>query len=110
MPKKKGPEPAPSSREVIKPTDGEVICVVKRILGAEHVVVLCTDGKERVARIPGRLRKRIWIKEGDVVLAAPWDFQPNRCDIIYRYESDELKRLYEENVVSRDVIDQLKGV
>lgn len=108
MPKKKGPEPT-SVKEVIKPTDSEVICVVKRILGAEHVVVLCVDGKERVARIPGRLRKRIWIKEGDVVLAAPWDFQPGKCDIVYRYESDELKRLYEEKVVTRDVIDQLKG-
>ncbi|EZQ10801.1 MULTISPECIES: translation initiation factor aIF-1A [Acidianus] len=106
MPKKEQPTPV---REVVKPSEGEVICVVKKMLGAEHIVVLCVDGKQRTARIPGRMRKKVWIREGDVVLVAPWDFQSDKGDITYRYMNDELKRLIEEKVVTRDIIDQLRG-
>ncbi len=55
------------------------------------------------------MRKKTWIKEGDVVLAAPWDFQPTKADIVYRYMNDEIRKLIEEKVISRDVIDQLRG-
>jgi translation initiation factor 1A len=67
------------------------------------------DGKERLGRIPGKMKKKMWIREGDVVLAAPWDFQPTKCDIVYRYEESEVRRLVEENVVSAEVIEQLRG-
>lgn len=107
MPKKDRSE-APT-REVMKPEEGEVICVVKKMLGAEHIIVACVDGKQRVARIPGRMRKKVWIKEGDVVLTAPWDFQSDKCDIIHKYMHDEIRKLTEEKIVSRDIIDQLRG-
>lgn len=55
------------------------------------------------------MRKKTWIKEGDVVLAAPWDFQPNKADIVYRYMNDEIKKLVEEKVINREIIDQLRG-
>lgn len=108
MPKKKSEQPQPS-REVPKPAEGEVICVVKKLLGAEHAQVICLDGKERLGRIPGKMKKKMWIREGDVVIAAPWDFQPTKCDIVYRYEESEVRRLVEENVVSAEVIEQLRG-
>jgi len=97
------------TREVVKPIEGEVICVVKKLFGGEHVQVICTDGKERLGRIPGKLKKKVWIREGDVVLAAPWDFQPNKCDIVYRYTESEVRRLVEDKVISQDVIEQLRG-
>lgn len=108
MAKKKSESPQ-ASKEVPKPAEGEVICVVKKLLGAEHIQVICLDGKERLGRIPGKMKKKMWIKEGDVVLAAPWDFQPNKCDIVYRYDESEVRKLIEENVVSADVIEQLRG-
>lgn len=108
MPKKASQEPS-SSKELVKPVEGEVICVVKKMLGAEHIVVLCTDGKQRTVRIPGRMRKKVWIKEGDVVLVAPWDFQPDKGDIVYRYMHDEIRKLVDERVVDREVLDQLRG-
>ena len=108
MAKKKSDELS-SVKEVPKPAEGEVICVVKKLLGAEHVQVLCLDGKERLGRIPGKLRKKMWVKEGDVVLVAPWDFQPNKCDIIYKYSEGELKKLEQEKIISFDLIEQLRG-
>ncbi|ARM75142.1 translation initiation factor aIF-1A [Acidianus manzaensis] len=107
MPKKVSQGPSP--RELMKPEEGEVICVVKKMLGAEHIVVLCTDGKQRTARIPGRMRKKVWIKEGDVVLVAPWDFQSDKGDIMYRYMHDEIRKLVENKIVDREVLDQLRG-
>ena len=98
-----------TSRELRKPEPYEVICVVKKLLGAEHVQVVCLDGKERTGRIPGKLKKRMWIKEGDVVIVQPWDFQPAKCDIVYRYDESEVRRLIQEGVVSQEVIDQLRG-
>ncbi|BBG25421.1 translation initiation factor aIF-1A [Sulfuracidifex tepidarius] len=106
--KVKQPE-VPTNRNVPKPGDGEAICVVKKMLGGDHIVVSCLDGKERMARIPGKIRKKVWMREGDVVLVGIWDFQPNKCDITYKYNNDDIKRLVEEKVVSREVLDQLRG-
>jgi translation initiation factor 1A len=98
-----------SSKDIPKPGEGETICVVKKMLGGDHLIVLCVDGKERLARIPGKIRKKMWMREGDVVLVGIWDFQPDRCDILYRYGNDEIKKLINENIVSKEIIEQLRG-
>ncbi|AJB42732.1 Translation initiation factor 1A [Thermofilum adornatum 1505] len=41
----------------------------------------------------------MWMKVGDVVLVAPWDFQPERGDIIYRYTSNELQKLEKKGLL-----------
>lgn len=39
-----------------------------------------------IERIRGKLKRRIWIMENDVVLLAPWDFKSDeRGDVIWRY-------------------------
>lgn len=77
------------------PKDGEVVGSVAKALGASNFVVRCTDGLERVCTIPGRLKRRFWIKEGDMVLVRPWIVQTNeRGDIVWRYsimDRDKLK-------------------
>ena len=48
--------------------------------------VLCLDGKERICRIPGRLRRALWVREGNVVIVQPWELGGNeKGDIIYKY-------------------------
>lgn len=49
------------------------------------------------------------MREGDVVLVGIWDFQPDRCDILYRYGNDEIKKLINENIISKEIIEQLRG-
>jgi translation initiation factor 1A len=50
------------------------------------MMVDCKDGNERRCRIPGKLRNRIWVKEGDVVLVRPWEIEADsKGDIIWRY-------------------------
>jgi translation initiation factor 1A len=78
------------------PEDDEVFAEVTDMLGANRVKVRCADGNERTARIPGRMQKRIWIREGDIVLVSPWDWQDEKADVEWRYEKAEADQLREE--------------
>ena len=78
------------------PEDDEVFAEVTDMLGANRVKVRCADGTERTARIPGRMQKRIWIREGDVVLVEPWDWQDEKADVKWRYDSQEADQLRRE--------------
>ncbi|MEM3505722.1 MAG: translation initiation factor eIF-1A [Archaeoglobaceae archaeon] len=46
-----------------------------------------------MGRIPGKMRKKIWIKEGDVVIVVPWSFQNDRADIVWRYTNPQVEWL-----------------
>ena len=68
------------------PKKGEIFGEVIALVGGSRVRVDCADGKERMCRIPGKIRKRVWVKEGDVVLVKPWEIQSDqRGDIVWRY-------------------------
>lgn len=78
------------------PQNGQVIGTVLKGLGASNFLVACSDDKERVCTIPGRLKRRFWIKENDLVLVTPWVVQSDvRGDIVWRYsimDKDLLKQ------------------
>jgi translation initiation factor 1A len=78
------------------PDDDEVFAVVTEMLGANRIRVRCADGVERTARIPGRMQKREWIREDDVVIVSPWDWQDEKGDVEYRYEKSDADQLREE--------------
>ena len=68
------------------PRQGEVLGIVDEVLGASRFRVSCQDSKDRICRVSGKFRRRIWVKTGDVVLVKPWDIQPeDRGDIVWRY-------------------------
>lgn len=64
---------------------GEMFAIADQLLGASRIKVMCADGKARLGRIPGKLRKRMWIREGDLLIVKPWDFQAEKANILYRY-------------------------
>jgi translation initiation factor 1A len=73
-------------KELVLPESGELLGVVMKLLGSDHIMVKCTDGKFRMGRIIGKLKRKIWIREGDIVLVAPWDFKANeKADVVWRY-------------------------
>lgn len=78
------------------PREGEVLGVVTGLMGASRVRVECKDGKERMCRIPGKIRKRVWVKDGDTVIIKPWDIGGDtKGDLVWRYtylQVDWLKR------------------
>jgi len=82
------------------PNPGEVIGKVARIAGATKFLVKCIDDKERLCTIPGRLRRRFWIKEGDIVIVKPWVVQTDeRGDIVWRYSLLDISKLKDRNIL-----------
>lgn len=85
-----------SISEMVYPAQGEVLGVVTKLLGFDRIMVKCQDGTERLCRIRGKMKRRVWIREGDIVIVAPWDFQTDtRGDVTWRYthaQSDNLRR------------------
>jgi translation initiation factor 1A len=78
------------------PDDDEVLGIVESMLGANRLEVRCMDGETRTARIPGRMKKRVWINEGDVVIIEPWDWQDEKADVNWRYDSQQADQLRRE--------------
>ena len=78
------------------PKGNEMFGVVLSLVGGDKMKVNCEDGNERLCRIPGKLRKRVWIREGDLVIIEPWSVQGHeRADIRFRYtqtQANYLKR------------------
>ena len=73
-------------RKEVLPSEGEVLGTVVQLLGYDRVLVKCTDGNNRLCRIRGNMKRKVWIKNGDIVLVAPWDFQSDtKGDIVWRY-------------------------
>jgi translation initiation factor 1A len=72
-------------KELVMPQAGEVLGRAIKMTGGDQVIVKCADGETRQCRIRGKLKRRMWIREGDIVLVAPWDFDNRKADIIWRY-------------------------
>jgi translation initiation factor 1A len=75
---------------MVLPSANDVLGMAVRMLGFDRLVVNCQDGKERLCRVRGKLKRRVWIREGDIVLVSPWDFQSDeRGDIFWRYRRNQ---------------------
>ncbi|MCK4491210.1 MAG: translation initiation factor eIF-1A [Candidatus Altiarchaeales archaeon] len=76
------------------PRAGQVLGEVEQLLGNRRMLVRCTDGHTRLCRIPGKMRRRIWIKEENIVLVEPWSVQTDkRGDILWRYRGGQARWL-----------------
>lgn len=85
------------------PRQGEVLGIVEAMLGANKLRVRCQDDKMRLCRIPGKLRKSMWIKENDVVLVKPWDIQKDtNGDIVTRYTQTQVSVLKRKNILKME--------
>ena len=83
------------------PQKGEVLGVVDQMLGAGRMKVRCTDGKERICSVPGKFKRRLWIKMGMVVLVEPWEIKGDeRGNIIYRYSRTQTKWLIDNGYMT----------
>ena len=68
------------------PRGKEMFAVVEQRLGYNKMYVRCQDNRVRIARVPGKYARRLWIREGDLVIIKPWDIQSEKkCDVVYRF-------------------------
>jgi translation initiation factor 1A len=77
-------------KRMLLPNQNDILGIVTKNLGYTRMVVKCQDGYTRTCRIRGKMKKRSWVREGDVVLVSPWDFQQeSKGDIIFRYTGNQ---------------------
>eukprot|EP00911_Craspedida_sp_UC1_P001193 UC1_evm1s901 len=88
----------PDKRELVFKEDGQEYAQVQKMLGNGRCDVYCFDGKNRLAHIRGKMRKKVWINQGDIILVGLRDFEDRKCDVILKYNVDEARNLqtYEE--------------
>ena len=74
---------------------GEMFAVAETFQGGSRLQLICEDGERRMGRIPGKLRRRMWIRENDLLIVIPWSFQDSKADVKFRYtptQTSNLKR------------------
>lgn len=89
-------------RELTVAEDGQIYARVTKVLGDGRFVCTCFgDGATRLAVVRGRLRRRAWIRSGEVVLLSLRAFQDAKSDIIDKYTPDEVRRLVRTDELPR---------
>lgn len=86
---------------MVLPVANDVLGIAVKMLGNDRITVKCQDGHTRLCRIRGKMKRRFWIREGDIVLVSPWDFQSDkRGDIFWRYRKNQIKWLREKGYLT----------
>ena len=96
-------EPTQEEIEIARtriPRGSEIFGTVEMMLGGDKLRVKCNDGNTRICRIPGKLRKKVWMRVGDIVLVEPWGTQPtDRADVVFRYTFTQANWLRKRNYI-----------
>merc|ERR1711977_215385 len=80
-------------RELTFKEEGQEYAQVLKMLGNGRLEALCFDGSKRLAHIRGKLRKKVWINQGDIILLSLRDYQDEKGDVILKYSADEARSL-----------------
>ena len=110
--KRRGPPTTPVVTRVKFPNRrmGEMFGRVVGILGNNRMEVFCEDGKHRMGRIRGKIKKRVWVRLTDLVIVNPWDWETEtadnvgKCEISWRYMRHEISWLERRNRIP-DILD-----
>ena len=98
-------------RELIQKEEGQDYGKVLRMLGNGRLEAYCfEDGQTRQCHIRGKMRKKVWVSAGDIVLVSMREFQDGKGDVILKYAADEARELkvlgqLPESVVINDTAD-----
>ena len=79
--------------ELVIKEEGQEYAQVIRMLGNGRLEGHCFDGQTRLCHIRGKMRKKVWVNQGDIILIGTRDYQDSKADVILKYTSDEARRL-----------------
>ncbi|MBM3228415.1 translation initiation factor eIF-1A [Candidatus Pacearchaeota archaeon] len=87
------------------PRKEEKIGIIEQRLGGNKMLVNCLDGKKRNCRVPGRLKRFLWLRPGDVVIIEPWEFDKEKGDVIFKYKINQIEWLKNKGYLKSDNLD-----
>ena len=91
--KKRGKNFVQEKRQLEFAEDGQVYVRVLKMLGDGRLEGKCSDNQTRICHIRGKMRKRVWINAGDLILADVRSYQQDKADVVYKYLADEDRTL-----------------
>jgi translation initiation factor 1A len=101
--KNSNPEGEPKITRAKLPRGKEVIGIIEERLGGNKMMVNCLDGKSRNCRVPGRLRRKLWLRPADVVIIEPWELDNEKGDVLFKYPSNQIQWLKSNGYLETEV-------
>ena len=91
--RKKGKKQVQEDRELRYKEESEEYAQITKILGDGRFQCKCADGVDRIAHVRGKMRKRTWLANGDIILVSIREFEPEKCDVVEKYKEKEVAKL-----------------
>ena len=102
---KKGKNYQPPKTFITKDPENQDYAKITKCLGNCRFEVLTLQTNiPKIGHIRGNMQKKIWIKENDIVIISLRDFQDNKCDIIHKYDNEEIKQLIKLNEIQKETL------
>jgi translation initiation factor 1A len=92
----------PSVTRAPLPKGREVIGIIEQRYGGNKMKVNCLDEKERLGRVPGRLKRALWLRPGDVIIIEPWELDDKKGDILLKYKPSQIAWLKKNGYLEKD--------
>lgn len=100
--KKQGEAEEPAIQRAKLPRGKEVIGIIEQRFGGNKMKVNCTDGKTRNCRVPGRLKRKLWLRPDDVVIIEPWELDDTKGDVVFKYRPNQVAWLKQNNYLKTE--------
>ncbi|MFH1425254.1 MAG: translation initiation factor IF-1A [archaeon] len=94
-------EEAKVPSRVRMPKQGQLIGTVLERLGGKRMSIKTTDGKIRNCRVPGRFRRRFWLRPNHIVMIEPWPDDDGKGEIVYQYRPNEITQLKRKGILDK---------
>lgn len=99
-------------RAFVEIEEGQQYAIVQDLLGNGRVNVVTEEGKVRMARIRGSMRKythKVIIDRGDLVLVALRDFGDDKVDLFHKYSTEDVSYLQRHGMLPEFILRKLQN-
>jgi translation initiation factor 1A len=83
--------------------NNELFAIADQLLGGSRIHVVCEDKKSRMARIPGKMKRKARVRTGDLLIIKPWDIQNEKADIVFRYSRTQASSLSRRKLLPEEI-------
>lgn len=83
------------------PRQGELLGVILQRYGGNRMEVKTTDGKSRNCRVPGKYKKKLWLRPGDFIIITVWVDDDSKGDIIFKYNPTMVTQLRKKGFLDK---------
>ena len=102
--RKKGKKLVQEDRELRYKEESEEYAQIIKILGDGRFQCKCADGVDRIAHVRGKMRKRTWLANGDIILVSLREFEPEKCDVVEKYKEKEIAKLKKSGEIPESMV------